>query len=364
MQLILFAVFGTRRSSGRLLLLVGTTLFVNCALAVPAACQTNSGDLPSNCAAYKSVPLPAEAQGISAPKAPPDCASYRSYRGISRPVNYSQARMCAWRERLAQKAGLGQNEAEPDAWVVGGSLILADIYFNGEGVKRNVPLALRFACEAEEGMAMLALPDIRKIESSPQPHRRFEFCDYAATTFSMDFCSDYASELADARRNRYYESLKSSMTPNQQKAFKQLMAVKDAYIQTHAAEVDQGGTIRAVRTIGSEEILEDLFRTEVVHFERGKWPMLSEHQIATAETLLQAEYKKDLREFGAQSKQSIDEGAVSADHLASVEKSWEAYRNAWVAFAQVRYPTKLAVIRAEITLDRYRLLKTFQPYPQ
>jgi hypothetical protein len=97
--------------------------------------------------------------------------SYRSYRGIGRPVNYSEARACAWQERLAQKADLGQSREEPIAWVVGGALILADIYFNGAGVKRDIPLAMRFACESEEGMATLALPDIAKLNGLPRAHR-------------------------------------------------------------------------------------------------------------------------------------------------------------------------------------------------
>jgi hypothetical protein len=149
------------------------------------------------------------------PKTPPACASYRSYRGIGRPANYSAARACAWQERLAQKADLGQNREEPIAWVVGGSLILADIYFNGTGVKRNIPLAMRFACESEEGMARLALPNLTKFNGSPRAHRPFEFCDYAATTFTMNFCSGYASQAENDRRSRYYDSLKSFMTPEQ-----------------------------------------------------------------------------------------------------------------------------------------------------
>ena len=129
-------------------------------------CPDHPRRLPADCSAYASIPLPAEAENALAPKTPPACASYRSYRGIGRPVNYSKARACAWQERLAQQADLGQNQKEPTAWVVGGSLILADIYFNGAGVKRNIPLAMRFACESEEGMAKLALPDIAKLNGS------------------------------------------------------------------------------------------------------------------------------------------------------------------------------------------------------
>ncbi|HXA85028.1 MAG TPA: lysozyme inhibitor LprI family protein [Candidatus Dormibacteraeota bacterium] len=331
-----------------------------CVLATAAAGQATSANLPADCSAYASIPVPAEGEKVPIPKTPPVCASYRSYRGIERPVDYSEARACAWQERLAQKADLGQNQQEPIAWVIGGSLILADIYFNGAGVKRNIPLAMHFACESEEGMAKLALPDIAKLNGSPRAHGPFEFCDYATTTFTMTFCSGYASEIEDDRRSRYYKSLKSSMTVEQQAAFEKLFAARSAYIGAHASEVDQGGTIRAVRTIGSQSILKDLFHTELIHFEHRKWPALSDNQITMADASLDREYMKKIQQLRTQTKESIDEGAVTADHVSSVEETWEKYRDAWVAFARLRYPAAVAAIRAEITLDRYRLLKTIR----
>lgn len=311
-----------------------------------------------DCAAYASVPLPAEADNVAVPNEYPACASYRSYRGIGRPVSYSAARACAWQERLAQKAGLRQNPKESTAWVVGGSLILADIYFNGAGVKRDVPLAMRFACEFEEGAAMSALPDIENLNGARPAHGPFEFCDYAQTTFTMNFCNGYASEIADDRRSRYYGSLKSSMSAEQQGAFEKLVAAQNAYVEAHGSEVDQGGTIRAIRTIGSEEILDDLFHTELVQFERKEWPVLSDEQIRGAEASLQLQYGKTLRELRSRKKEDVYEGAVTAGELTSVEKIWESYREAWVAFSRLRYPEKVDAIRAKITLDRYRLVKT------
>lgn len=338
--------------------LTAAVLIGNCALATVAVGQTTSGERASGCSAYTSIPLPAEAEKAPVPGMPPACASYRSYRGIGRPVNYSEARACAWQERLAQKADLGQNQEQPTAWIIGGSLILADIYFNGAGVKRDIPLAMRFACESEDGMATLALPDIAKLNGSPRAQEPFEFCDYAASTFTMNFCSGYEAEIKDNRRSRYYNSLKSSMTPEQQAAFEKLVAAQNAYIEAHTSEVDQGGTIRVIRTVGSQGILKDLFHAEVVHLEHKKWPVLSAHQITTADALLRREYMKTLQQLRTQTKESIDQGAVTADHLSRVEETWETYRDAWVAFARLRYPAAVAVIRAEITLDRYRLLKT------
>jgi hypothetical protein len=100
----------------------------------------------------------------------------------------------------------------------------------------------------------------------------------------------------------------------------------------------------------------------VVHFERKKWPALSDNQIAMADASLHREYEKKLQQLRTQTKEAIDQGAVTAGHLSNVEETWETYRDAWVIFARLRYPAAIAEIRVEITLERYRLLKTISSY--
>ena len=345
----------------RLLFLIPAALLVSGMMPIALA-QSSFVDLPADCSAYAATPLPAEADRLPTPKAPPACASYRSYRGLGRPVNYTAARACAWQERLAAEADLGQNEQEPLAWMVGGPLILADIYFNGAGVERNVPLAMRFACESEEGLAQLALAELRKLNGMPRASKRFEFCDYAASTLSMNYCTSYASEIEDDRRTRYYLSLESGMTAEQKFAFDKLLSAEAAFIKAHALEVDQGGTIRVIRTLGSQNILQDLFRAELVRFERKQWPVLSAHQLAAIDTVLRRVYDQKVRELKRQTPDMLDQGAVSPDHLASAQLSWESYREAWTAFARLRYPAAADAIRAQISQDRSRFLRTIASY--
>lgn len=335
---------------------------MQCVVVGIAFGQSSDEKWGEKCAPYASVPLPSEAENVPTPKESPACASYKSYRGIGRPVNYADARACAWRERVARKANLGQNEKEPTAWVVGGSLILADIYYNGAGVKRNVPLAMRFACEFEESSAELAMDDLTKSVGQAYAHTPFEFCDYAATTFSENFCSSYENEIDDDRRRRFYNSLKSSMNKEQLQAYDRLLSAESKYIDEHAREVYQGGTIRDIRTMGSQKILEDLFHTEVVNFERKRWPVLSQKQIAGADALLGHEYAKAVQRIKAQPEDDTDDGLISVDDLAKAEATWKSYRDAWVEFARVRYPTEVDAIRAEVTLRRYHLVKTIPSY--
>ena len=106
-----------------------------------------------------------------------------------------------------------------------------------------------------------------------------------------------------------------------------------------------------MRTDGSRNILKDLFHAEVVHSERKKWPAFTDNQITMADVLVQREYEKKLQQSRSQTKEEISQGTVTAGHLSSVQETWETYRDAWVAFARLRYPAAVDVIRAEITLD-------------
>jgi hypothetical protein len=255
----------------------------------------------------------------------------------------------------------GRSRRKPEGTpCVGSWRLLADIYFNGAGVKRDIPLAIRFACESEQAMATLALSEIEKLNGSHPSHERFEFCHYAETTFTMNFCGGYEAEIEADRRTRYYESLKPSMTPEQRAAFGKLLAAENAYIRAHASEVYQGGTIRVIRTLSSQNILENLFHTEIIRFEHRNWPPLSRRQISSADGLARREYERKLQTLRTQQEQDTDEGTVMVDGLSGAEKAWETYRDSWAAFARLRYPSNFAAICAQITLDRNHLLKTIR----
>ena len=312
-----------------------------------------------DCSAYVSVPLPPEANDVRLPEASPECASYRLYRGIGRPVNLAEARSCAWQERLAQLAGFGQNPKVPTAWVVGGSLILADIYFNGVGVEQNVPLAMRFACESEAEMAELALPAVAKWNGPGANQDPFEFCDYAASTLTMGFCRAYAAEVEEAQRSRYYDGLRVSMPPEEKEAFENLLTAQQKYVAAHALEVYQGGTNRSVRSIESRRILDERFHAEIRRLERKQLPSLSRRQRVGVDAVLDRELKATLTRLRS-AKGSNDPGAVKADDVARVQDAWRSYHDAWIKFARLRYPKAYDAVRAKIVLDRACLLKTIQ----
>src|SRR5579859_5522602 len=130
------------------------------AASIPIYSQAQPDEPSPECKKYLATPLPAEATEIPAPKAWPNCNSYKLYSGIGTKVNYAAARRCAWAERLAENPQIDADNYL--ASMVGGTSMLVTLYANGEGVPQNKPLALRLACEdtlLEDGL--------KKIESLP-----------------------------------------------------------------------------------------------------------------------------------------------------------------------------------------------------
>ena len=76
--------------------------------------------------------------------------------------------------------------------------MLTVLYANGDGVERNIPLALRFACE--QGWAPAEFEGrVKHLESfnfvKPSPRGQFSFCDDITSGFMQGFCAAYDSEI-------------------------------------------------------------------------------------------------------------------------------------------------------------------------
>ena len=59
-------------------------------------------------------------------------------------------------------------------------------------------------------------------------------------------------------------------------------------------------------------------------------------------------------------KEEVGMSAVTESGLGHVEEAWKSYCDAGTAFARLRYPSAAEAIRAKVTLDRRRLLKTIE----
>ncbi len=316
-------------------------LLIALAASPPLFSQLEDADTSTKATCVESMKtsLPAEAAQVSIPHSWPDCNSYKSYAGIGTKVDFQTARACAWSERLAQQANLEPRYTISS--VFGGSAMLTVLYANGEGVKRNIPLALRFACEADgapreiEGR-LHSLEALEKTATAQQT--KFSFCDDVTSGFMMGFCSAYSSEIGDQDRAHSLDKIASQFAPAQRVAFRTLVSRLKAYAEAHArGEIDLSGTARAMFQIDAEDSLLDDFDAALQAYEKGAgFPKSDHNSAAAADQQLNEAYRKALAD--AENHKS-DYGAVQPEGIRNAERAWLKYRDAWLAFANSRYPT-------------------------
>jgi uncharacterized protein YecT (DUF1311 family) len=338
---------------GKLLAILLTVL-----LTAPLAAQLDDADAATQtqCKEYMKTALPAEAAAVPEPKVWPECDSVKFYAGIGTKIDYEAARRCAWSERLATEAGLEPRYSTGS--VFGGSAMLSVLYANGEGIARNVPLAARFACEAGGAPAEIALR-IRHLESlsanSPAPGSTFGFCDDITSGFMEGFCAAYDSEIEDQKRAASLDALVSHFTSDQRTAFSTLRKLEEAYADAHArGEIDLSGTARAMYQIDAEDTLHDDFLVALQSFEMGNLPKSTASAAHEADIRLNAAYGKVMEDAEIH---KADYGAVQPEGIRNAERAWLKYRDAWLAFAKLRYPDVVSESwLALLTNDRTSIL--------
>ena len=300
----------------------------------PSYGQSNSSAEDEMCSRYADVPLPAEAVVSSTPNKWPACESYKIYSGIGTAVDYAAARKCAWVERATTEAKLEPEDMINE--VLGGSAMLAVLYANGEGVEQNKLLALRLACEV--GMPLDGLKKIQ--ESREEAHLsigKFERCDFAYTTIEMNFCAKRDSEIAAQNRKHTLDGISASWPRADQDAFAALQNSAEDYVIAHGrGEVDQGGTIRGLRTNGVEERQRAKFLEAVQAFESGHLPKAAKREFEKSDADLNETYKAALA-LAAAHKNDY-EGQIQPEGIQDAERAWLKYRDAWIVFAEIHYP--------------------------
>ena len=291
----------------------------------------------NKCAEYLKTPLPPEAEQAQQPKSWPECNSYKRYSGIGVTVEFAAARRCAWQERLAQLAGLAPRYTS--ASVFCGSAMLTVLYTNGDGVQKNLPLALRFACEAAGAPAEISIriEDIgSRFQKPGLAKKKFTFCDDITSGFMEGFCAAESSELEDLERSLALNALASKMTPVQRDSFNKLVKLEQAYASAHGAgEIDISGSARAMFEIDAEDTLRDDFAAAVQSFEAGGLPAKSRRAYRDADARLNSVYRKAIDQA---EEHKNDYGAVQPEGIRNAERAWLKYRDAWAEFARLRYP--------------------------
>jgi len=233
------------------------------------------------------------------------------------------------------------------------------LYANGQGVSRNIDLAIKFSCEIEvqaaaekEGRVdhLLALRD----HPGANP---FDLCDDVTSGMMVGFCEGRDSELAEQARKGKITSLLTGATAAQQAAFDKLKSAGETYFGEHAdSTLGTGGTMRAAEEIMVTEGQRTVFVETLTQFEKREQPEGMSGDFAEADRALNDIYRQLL------AWADPDVGTTQQD-LRHAERAWIAYRDRWLDFAKLRYPD-LPADKIKTLLTRQRIAaidKTLHP---
>jgi hypothetical protein len=317
------------------------------------------------CLLSAALPIPrADVPTIAQVAQLASCNSEALYYGFAGKPDYLRARKCAYLERAG-------DSRRP----VGGSAVLSMIYANGLGVKRNLPLARKFACEAGGAPAEIVarVSHLKNLAAmSGQPGATFDFCDDITSGRMQGVCAGVAATYRDFRRKDAIAQIASRYSSNQKTAFSALLHAAENYFDKHAMnEVDLGGTARGAFWIEDIEHSWNGFLRDLRALEADKIPTADSDAAQQADARLDGIYHRVLAEPSLREQPPrefppagipVTRGTMSREGIRADHGLWVTYRDAWVHFAAVRKPALPGgTVEAWITKQRIHNLRCLLP---
>jgi hypothetical protein len=300
------------------------------------------------CRQVMATPLPSPDKTAPPAVSLKGCDAEALYYGIGMKADPVRARQCA----------LTQLAAKDDGAAFGPKAILMTIYANGKGADRNLDLAMHLACSLDAAPAEYDAR-LEHLASLKKPNaklaRPFDYCDDITSGLAGGQCAAHQKSIDDVKRKARLEGIVQGWTPAQKQAFSGLEKAKTDFVAAHSeSEVDSTGTARVAFAIGEEEKREDAFLGFLDRLERGKGVKASRSDLPSADRDINIVYRQiqDRRDFNA--------GSVTLSDIQNTQKLWLKYRDAWLAFAKVRYPDVAQdAISATLTMERLDMLRKF-----
>jgi uncharacterized protein YecT (DUF1311 family) len=250
-------------------------------------------------------------------------------QAITSPAEWGQVRSCA----------IASND----------TAVLAMLYANGLGVKRDLALATHYACSTA---AAPAETEGRVMHLSTLPAgARFDHCDDITSGMMGGVCAFIDARRTEKIRVAFLARVRRALPAQHKAAFDQLVRTGAAFASSHARdETWPGGTAYAALVISAEARENEWLREHLAAFEKDQFVLPLQPGIASDDTGLNRIYAEVLK------SDRTDRMPVPA--IRKAQRSWLAYRDAWLAFAALHYPQLPAdTLKASLTQWRIKQLQ-------
>lgn len=266
-----------------------------------------------------------------------DCDADALYYGIGVHFDYVKARHCALTK--------------------GNHDVLMMLYANGYGVPRNYPVAKMAACRTESAAQAETegrLEHLARMQTGKEgPSPKIDICDDVTSGLLGGRCAAIRSGLAGQERDDKIERLSTRWSDAEKVALQNLRKHAAAFANAHAGgEIDRSGSAQVGFVIDAIEAQEEDFLKSLLEFEAGMRPNFTQDDFARADRELNQAYQRLKSGEGP-----VYPGSVKFSNIQEAQRSWLAYRDAWVAFGKVRYPAVAPhAWRAYFTRKRVEML--------
>jgi len=255
------------------------------------------------------------------------CDAEALYYGIGMARDPARARQCAFTRTPTDQM------LEPFA----GRAMLMIVYANGEGARRDLDLAIRLACTlegaepAEYDRRVIHLANLR--ERNWQG-RNFSYCDDIEPGLGTGLCASHRAALARPQREAAQRALIARWSAEQRTAYEPLRRAFEEFVAaSKEGDLARGGSSHASLQGRLEQGLRDQFADMLQRLEGARAPRFTTAQLRTEDLQLNQAYRARIAD-----EQQYDAPGISPDSIQNAQRAWLRYRDAFLAFAAVKYP--------------------------
>lgn len=228
--------------------------------------------------------------------------------------------------------------------------MLAVLYANGEGVERNLPLAVRLTCELD-WKSPSRMDQLQRMENDPSIEEQLsisDICD-SGSGYVAGLCAEYGAQIAEHQREKKLRRLMRGWSEGQKSKFTQLVKAKEDFASAsgvYAGHFD--GSLHTWYAVDAAESVRKEFFADLEKVEADHLPIGTANDYKHADAELNRVYRQKLADDEdnaaetAKGSYTAEEKKMAADepeNLRIVERTWLKYRDAWIDFAQLRYPS-------------------------
>jgi hypothetical protein len=292
-----------------------------------------AGDTDLECERVKKIEFtPQDRPTATEKKALDGCKSEVFYYGIRQPVNFVKARHCAFIE-------MDSGEAP----IFGGQGILMMLYANGQGINRNIDLAIKMVCSgfyaapAEKSGAIEMLIELGKKDSPEKTKQNFDICDAITSSFMMGACDAHSERVNEGKRTLERAALIEKWPQPHQQAFRQLeKQAREFFTARMTSELALDSASAASIEYEEQGKLNKDFDEAITAFEQQKFPTSTIDDFKKANLQLDSIYTNITQK---KEQVYINFGSYMVrEKIKASQKKWLNYRDSWVAFSAIRYP--------------------------